>query len=147
MSDINQCFYSGRLAQDAKFGTFQSGDQYANFGIAVNRRIKDQSGEWIDKKPTTFIEIKVTGHQASRLNGRVRKGTPVFIQGRMELRQWTDQSGATQSRLECVATSVEVISLPERKGSPSSDEGSEPSDNQPVRQAMPRLPEPDEDEF
>ena len=88
---------------------------------------------------------------ASLLTGasRIRKGSLVFVHGRMELRQWTDQQGQQQSRLECIAESVEVISLPERgSGQGGQGDQGEPGEEQasrPSRAALPRLPEAEDD--
>jgi len=150
VSDLNQCTFTGRVVSDPRTGTFQSGDEYANFSIANNRRIKNADGEWVDRKPATFLDIKATGRLATRIKDRLHKGTPVFIVGRMEMREYTDRDNQARKVLEVIADRIEVISLPQRaEGSGSYNGGNSGRTEAPAPRQAPVLPEPsfDDDPF
>ena len=75
----------------------------------MSSRIKDQvTGEWRDSDPT-YVPIIVWGDQADRCNDRLRKGMPVYVEGRLRSNSWQSSDGTKRSRLEVVASRVQFL--------------------------------------
>lgn len=79
--NINSVVISGRATADSVLSYTESGRAYLRFRIASNRNYRDRNGEW--QEETTFIGITLWGKQAERLSERIKKGTPVLIEGRL----------------------------------------------------------------
>ncbi len=80
--NINSLIISGRATADSILSYTEKGGAYLRFRIASNRAYRDSnSGEW--KEDTTFVGVTVWGKQAERLSERIKKGTPVLIEGRL----------------------------------------------------------------
>ena len=75
----------------------------------MSRRFKDQvTGEWKDSEPT-YVPIIVWGDQAERCNDRLKKGMPVYVEGRLKTNSWQSTDGTKKSRLEVVASRVQFL--------------------------------------
>jgi len=80
--NVNSLIISGRATADSILSYTEKGGAYLRFRIASNRAYRDSnSGEW--KEDTTFVGVTVWGKQAERLSERIKKGTPVLIEGRL----------------------------------------------------------------
>ena len=79
--NINYVVISGRATADSILSYTESGAAYLRFRIASNRNYRDKSGEW--KEETTFTGITLWGNQAERLSERIKKGSPVVVEGRL----------------------------------------------------------------
>jgi single-strand DNA-binding protein len=79
--NINYLVISGRATADSILSYTESGAAYLRFRIASNRNYRDKSGEW--KEETTFTGITLWGNQAERLSERIKKGSPVVVEGRL----------------------------------------------------------------
>jgi single-strand DNA-binding protein len=79
--NINSVLITGRATADSILSYTESGSAYLRFRIASNRNYRDKSGEW--KEETTFAGVTLWGNQAERLSERIKKGTPVMVEGRL----------------------------------------------------------------
>ncbi len=79
--NINFVVISGRATADSILSYTESGTAYLRFRIASNRNYRDKSGEW--KEETTFTGVTLWGNQAERLSERIKKGSPVVVEGRL----------------------------------------------------------------
>lgn len=79
--NINSVLITGRATADSILSYTESGSAYLKFRIASNRNYRDKSGEW--KEETTFAGVTLWGTQAERLSERIKKGTPVLVEGRL----------------------------------------------------------------
>jgi len=77
------------------------------FDIAVNRRYKDASGEWRDD--TVFVPIVSWAQVAERANEKLKKGTPVHIEGRLSASEYTDKEGNRRKILRVVAKRIQCL--------------------------------------
>lgn len=106
--EINQTMISGRLTQDPKYTVTQNGKGVLACNVAVNRRYLDtRTNEW--KDDTVFVPVVVWGESANRLKDRVKKGTPVFVEGRLTTSEYTDKEGKTHRNLQITASRVQVL--------------------------------------
>ncbi len=98
---INKVFLYGNLTRDPELKALPSGNQVASFGIATNRTYKDKDGN--KQEQTEFHNITMFGKQAEVAAQYLKKGRPVFIEGRLQTRSWDDKdSGKKMYRTEIV---------------------------------------------
>lgn len=124
-SSFNKVLLMGNLTRDPELRYLPSGQPVTSFTIAVNRNYVAQSGE--KKEEVSFIRIVVWARRAEVCNEYLRKGSPVFVEGRLQSRSWEAQDGSKRSTLEVVAQNVQFLSRGkggEGGGAPEmSDEG------------------------
>jgi single-strand DNA-binding protein len=118
---VNKVILLGHLGKDAETKFTPSGTAVSNFTVATNRRWKDQqSGEW--KEETEWHRI-VLWRSENRAN-YLLKGTPVYIEGRLQTRSWEDKEGQKRYTTEVVCE--ELILLSGRGGDAGADGGDSP---------------------
>jgi len=113
--DLNRVDLIGNITQDLTVRYTGTGKPVLSFSIATNRRYKTpQDQEWKDE--ATFHNVVIWGDQAEGIAQRARKGTRVYISGRLQNRNWQDSEGKTNYKTEII---VEKIILLDRyeKGS------------------------------
>lgn len=102
---INKAMVYGNLTRDPELRALPSGAQVANFSVATNRVWKDQNGA--KQESSDYHNIVVFGRQAETAAQYLKKGSPVFVEGRMQTRSWDGQDGKKQYRTEVVADRVQ----------------------------------------
>ncbi|MDR1104066.1 MAG: single-stranded DNA-binding protein [Endomicrobium sp.] len=111
LPEQNSAIMVGRLTRDPELRRTGTGKAVCSFDIAISRRIKDSvSGEWKDANPT-FVPVIVWGEQAERCGERLKKGSPVHVEGRLQTNKWEGNDGTKRSRLEVVASRVQILSV------------------------------------
>jgi single-strand DNA-binding protein len=98
----------GNIGSDPEMRYSPSGTAFIRFNVASNGRTRNQSGEWEDK--TEWIRVTVFGQRAEKLSEMLHKGSRVFVDGKLEARPWTNNSGQPQAGLELIANEVEFMS-------------------------------------
>ena len=90
---LNQCSFIGNLGADVEVKSFQNGGRIANLRIAVSEKWKDkQSGE--QKERTEWVSVVIASDGLVGVAERfLRKGSKIFVQGKMATRKWQDQQG------------------------------------------------------
>jgi len=86
-----------------------NGQAVANFGVATNRKWKGRDGA-PDGEAVEFHDVVVWGKQAEAVSPMLKKGGPVFVEGRLQTRSWEGQDGVKRYKTEIVADSVIVLS-------------------------------------
>lgn len=143
LPEQNNVILVGRLTRDPELRRTSTGRAVCSFDIAIGRRYKDQStGEWKDADPT-FVPIIVWGDQAERCGDRLKKGSPVHIEGRLQTNKWETSDGSKRSRLEVVASRVQFLSIVKQE---STAIGAKPIDNSDDYAPIPEDMSGDEDE-
>jgi|TARA_R110000850_G_scaffold127431_1_gene246484 single-strand DNA-binding protein len=99
---FNQCQFIGNLGRDVEVRSFQNGNRVANLAIAVSEKWKDKNtGE--RKEKTEWINVSIFSEGLIRIAEQyLKKGSKVFISGKMQTRKWQDQSGADKYSTEIV---------------------------------------------
>lgn len=98
---LNKVFLYGNLTRDPELKALPSGSQVANFGIATNRSFKDKTGA--RQEATEFHNIVAFGRTAEVIAQYMKKGRPIFVEGRIQTRSWDDkESGKKNYRTEIV---------------------------------------------
>jgi len=103
---INKAILFGNLTRDPELRALPSGMNVCNFSIATNRIYKDRDGR--KQEQTDFHNIVVFGRQADTVSQYLKKGSSVYVEGRMQTRSWDDKnSGEKKYRTEIVAETVQ----------------------------------------
>ena len=119
MPNLNRVMLMGNLTRDPELRYLPNNTAVVNFGMAMNRRWRGQEGEQRDE--TTFVDCSAFARTAEVINQYLKKGRPVFIEGRLKYEQWQDrESGANRSRLSVVVENFQFI---DSRGGDSADEG------------------------
>ena len=109
--EINFIIVSGRLTRDPDIRMTQKGSTVCSFGIANNRSYLDpSSNEW--KEEVAYISVTAFAALADRLKERVKKGTPVIVEGRLVMNEFTDKNGQQRRELRVNASRVQVVPAP-----------------------------------
>jgi single-strand DNA-binding protein len=111
---LNKAMIIGNLGRDPEMRYTPNGQAVTQFTVAVNRNYKGQDGEW--QEETEWFRIVVWGQQAERAAENLRKGNKVYIEGRLQTRQWEDQSGQKRYTTELVANQVTNLERRVREG-------------------------------
>lgn len=98
---LNKCMIIGNLGRDPEMRYTPSGQAVTQFSVATNRNFRDQQGEW--QSETEWFRVVVWGDQGERAAENLRKGNKVYVEGRIQTRQWEDQSGNKRYTTELIA--------------------------------------------
>ena len=99
---LNKIFLMGRLTRDPELRRTQSGTPVTSFSLAVDRDFKSQSGE----KETDFIDIVAWRATAEFVSKYFTKGRMAVVEGRLQIREYTDRDGNKRRAAEVVADNV-----------------------------------------
>jgi len=109
MAYLNKVFLIGNLTRDPELRVTPKGTAICQFGLAVNRQFKDESGATRDE--TTFIDIEAWGKQGELVAKYLTKGSPAMVEGRLKLDQWEDKTTQQKrSKLKVVLDNVQFLS-------------------------------------
>jgi single-strand DNA-binding protein len=110
MADVNVVLLCGKLTQDPQLKYTKGGQAVCEFGIAVNKRYRDKSGEMQHK--VLYIQVTTFARTAENVSKYLAKGREAFIRGSLELNVWQNKEGVTQRKHHVMAD--EVIFMSER---------------------------------
>lgn len=113
---FNKIIIVGNLGRDPELRYTPQGVAVCNFSMATNEKKRDKSGEMQDV--TTWFRVTLWRNQAENAAKYLTKGSPVYIEGRLGVEEWTDRDGNNRYTLEVQATDMHFISA----GARSSDE-------------------------
>ena len=99
---LNRIILMGRLTRDPELRRTGSGTAVTSFSLAVDRDFKSQSGE----KETDFIDIVAWRNTAEFVSKYFTKGRMAVVEGRLQIRDWTDKDGGKRRSAEIVADNV-----------------------------------------
>ena len=136
MANLNKVMLMGNLTRDPQLRYTPSNQPVADFGVAVNRKWRDQQGQ--DREEATFVDCTAWAKTAELINQYLRKGSPIFIEGRLKLDQWEDkQGGGKRSKLSVVVENFQFIGGREGGGGGGSRDAGGESGEAPPRPARP----------
>ena len=99
---LNKIFIMGRLTRDPELRHTQSGTAVASFSLAVDRDFKEQDGS----RATDFIDCVAWRSSAEFVDKYFSKGRMAVVEGRLQIRDWTDKDGNKRRSAEVVADNV-----------------------------------------
>jgi single-strand DNA-binding protein len=131
MASVNKVILIGNLGRDPEVRYLPSGDAVANFSIATTDKWKDKNGEM--QEQTEWHRISFFGRQAEICGEYLRKGSSVYVEGRLQTRKWTDKDGNERTTTEIRGDRMQMLGG--RGG--GSAEMREPPDNGGAESAAP----------
>lgn len=154
MASYNKVVLLGNLTRDPELRYTPKGSAVARLGLAVNRSYRTDAGETMEE--VTFIDIDAWGKQAELIAQYLRKGNPLFVEGRLKLDQWDDKNtGQKVSKLRVVLENFQFIGGRAEGGPPTGGgapaPASAPRPSRPAPQSAPPAndgegPGPEEDD-
>lgn len=108
MANLNKVMLIGNLTRDPDVRYTPKGTAVTDIALAVNRYFSSDSGE--RREETTFVDITLWGRQAEVAGQYLKKGRPVYIEGRLQLDSWEDKtSGQKRSKLKVVGEQMQLL--------------------------------------
>jgi len=107
-TNLNRVFLIGNLTRTPELRYTPSGTAVADLRLAVNRNYSTQSGE--KREETCFLTVVVWGKQAESCGEYLDKGSQVFVEGRLQTRDWEGKDGQKRTSTEVVAERVQFMS-------------------------------------
>lgn len=101
--DLNKVMLTGRLGKDVELRVTPSGTSVATFSVASGRNVRD-GDSWKDE--TEWFRVVAWRELADRNADRLKKGTHVFIEGRLQTREWQDNTGQKRYSTEVIANDI-----------------------------------------
>lgn len=114
MASMNFVILCGNITRDPEMRQLSSGTAVADLGLAVNESYKNKSGEMVET--TCFVDVVVWGRLAETCSQFLRKGSPVLVEGKLQLDQWTTQEGEKRSKLRVRADRVQFLGAKRGEG-------------------------------
>ena len=125
MLNLNRAQILGNLTRDPEMRYTPNGQAVANFAVATNRRWKNQDGS--AGEATEYHDVVIWGKQAESVCPMLKKGGPVFVEGRLQTRNWEGQDGVKRYKTEIIAENVIVLSSRGAGNYDSGDYANEPT--------------------
>jgi single-strand DNA-binding protein len=107
MASVNKVILIGNLGKDPETRYLPSGDAVTNISIATSEKWKDKSGE--QQEHTEWHRVAFFGKTAEIAGEYLKKGSPVYVEGRIRTRKWTDKEGQDKYSTEIVADRMQLL--------------------------------------
>ncbi len=107
MANLNKVFLIGNLTRDPELRYIPSGTAVATFTVASNRVYTSAAGE--KKEEACFVRVVSWARQAELCGEYLTKGSPVFVEGRLQSRNWETPDGQKRSTIEVVAQNIQFL--------------------------------------
>lgn len=134
MASFNKVVLAGRITRDPELRFLPKGTAVAQFGMAINRRWKTDTGE--QKEEVTFVDIDCWGKTAETISKFFKKGSSILVEGRLKTESWEDKT--THQKRSKLGVTMESFSFLDGK--------SEGSEGAPARTTAPAGGAPAEDD-
>ncbi|TSC68118.1 MAG: single-strand DNA-binding protein [Parcubacteria group bacterium Gr01-1014_66] len=133
--NVNKVLLIGNITRDPEMRSLPSGQPVVNFGLATNRIWRDKEGQ--KQQQADFHNIVAFGKLAETVNQYMKKGSMIFVEGRLTTRSWDAQDGSKRSRTEIIAENVQF-------GPRSGSAGGNFSQGQAASAPRPQSPSPEQ---
>jgi len=114
MAGVNKVILVGNLGRDPELRYTQQGTAVANFSLATTESVPKKDGTREDR--TEWHRIVVWGRTAENCSQYLAKGRTVYIEGRLQTREWENKEGQKQKTTEVVAQTVQFLGGPRGEG-------------------------------
>jgi len=122
MASVNKVILLGNCGRDPEVRYLPSGQAVANVSIATSSRRKDKnSGEMVED--TQWHRVTFYDRLAEIAAEYLKKGRPVYVEGRLKYGKYTDQSGVERNTVDIIATEMQLLGGREGMGTPSDEDG------------------------
>lgn len=124
---VNKVILVGRLGKDPEARYTGSGQAVCNFSVATDESFKDKSGE--RQKRTEWHKIVCWGKLAEICQQYLKKGALVYLEGKIQSREWEDKSGEKKHATEIIANVMRMVGGKKDSGEPSASSAIETNDH------------------
>jgi len=107
MASLNRVFLIGNLTKDPTLRYTPGGAAVADLGLAINSTFVSKTGE--KKEEVCFVDVVTWGRQAETASEYLTKGSPIFVEGRLQLDSWETAEGEKRSRLRVRAARIQFL--------------------------------------
>jgi single-strand DNA-binding protein len=122
MASVNKVILVGNCGRDPEIRYLPSGQAVANVSVATSSRRKDKnSGETIED--TQWHRVTFYDRLAEIAGEYVKKGQPIYVEGRLKYGKYTDQAGVEKNTVDIIATEMQLLGKREGMGGPGPDDG------------------------
>jgi single-strand DNA-binding protein len=109
MANLNKVMLIGNLTRDPELRHTPKGTAVSEISLAINRNWTNDQGQ--KQEETTFVEVTLWGRQAEVVQQYVTKGSPIYIEGRLQLDSWDDkETGKKRSKLRVIGENFQFLS-------------------------------------
>jgi single-strand DNA-binding protein len=146
MANLNKVFLIGNLTRDPELRYTPQGTAVGEFGMAINRQWKGPTGE--KKEDVCFVDCQAWARAAEIISEYCKKGSSLFVEGRLKLDSWEGKDGQKRSRMRVVVENFQFLGAPTGRRAPAegapgpAPAGREQGPSQPPR-GRPRAAEPE----
>ena len=150
MASFNKVILLGNLTRDPEVRYTPKGTAVTDLGLAVNRTYTADNGE--KREEVTFVDVTFWGRTAEVAGEYLKKGRPVFVEGRLQLDSWDDKtSGQKRTKLKVIGENMQMLGAPRgggASGGGGDEEGGSRSSSRPAPPPKASAPSaPDDDEI
>ena len=107
MANMNKVILMGNLTRDPELKDLPSGNKVCDFSLAVNQSYTTQSGE--KREDTIFVELSAFGRGGEVIHQYTRKGSPLFVEGRLRYDSWTNDQGEKRNKLNVIVETFQLL--------------------------------------
>ena len=132
MASVNKVILIGNLGRDPETRYMPDGGAITNISIATTENRKDKQGE--NQEKTEWHRVAFFGKLAEIAGEYLKKGSQVYVEGRLQTRKWQDKDGQDKYTTEIVADRMQMLGRREGGGAPDSDRDSGPRESAPRRE-------------
>ncbi len=116
---LNHIRLIGNLGADPEIGTFQSGGKWMRFRMATERSWKNDAGEWQNETQWHNVDV-LAGRVVERIEGQLKKGSRVQVDGALEYQKWTDKNTGQEREAAKVVVrirdgAIEILQRPPKR--------------------------------
>lgn len=108
MASYNRVIIMGNLTRDPELRHTPSGAAVCDLRVAVNESYRSKDGERVERP--LYVDVVVWNQQAETCNQYLAKGSPIFVEGRLQYDEWKTPQGETRSKLRIIANRVQFMS-------------------------------------
>jgi single-strand DNA-binding protein len=146
MASFNKVMLLGNLTRDPEVKYTPKGSAVADIGLAVNRTYTTDGGE--KREETTFVDVTMWGRQAEIAGEYLKKGRPLFVEGRLQLDTWDDkQTGQKRSKMRVVCENFQMLGSRDGGGESAGGGGRSSGGGSRPAKSAPAAEEPSDDDI
>ncbi len=110
MASLNKVFLMGNLTRDPELRYTPNGTAVTDLGLAVNERYTGRDGNQVER--TLFVDVVAWARQAETASEYLSKGSPIFVEGQLQMDEWEDKEGEKRKKLRVRAWRVQFLGSP-----------------------------------
>jgi single-strand DNA-binding protein len=120
MAALNKVMIIGNLGRDPEVKMTPSGQKVGNFSVAVTEKYTDKQGQKQEK--TEWVNVVFWGKQAEICEQYLKKGSPIYVEGKLQTQSWEDDNGVKKYRTDVVGSVLQMLGSGQAKTESNNNE-------------------------